>query len=120
MNNEEKKEQNIKSLFISLSLLVIFLFILFLGFLPKKNLKDTFLIAAVIYFVASLFWVISRFDGFTILRKVRKTIMRTIKTKEATELYNKKEEIKSSNIGVYATAAMSIALLITSAVINTL
>ena len=118
MNNDTKKEQNIKSLWISISLLVVFFVILFFGFLPKKSFKDTFLIASVIYSIFTIFWLISRFEAFTILKKVRVSAMRMIRSKETREYYDDKKEVKSSNIGLYVTAIVSVTLLIASIITN--
>ena len=118
MNKDTKKEQNIKSLWISISLLAVFLVILFFGFLPKKSFKDTFLVASVIYSVFTIFWLISRFEAFTILKKVKVSVMRMIRSKETREYYNDKNEIKSSNIGLYVTTTISVTLLIASIITN--
>ena len=116
---DNKVSQLLKSFWISLGLFVVFIFILMLGFLPGKKIVDTFLIASVMYVAFVLFWFISRLDGFTILRKVKKSVMNTIRSKETKEYYNK-EETKGSSIGLYVSLSLSCMLLAISATIDVL
>ena len=120
MNKNKEKDVDglLKAFWISLSLFIVFLIILFLGFLPNKEIKNTFLIASVIYFAFAMFWVVSRFDSFKLLRNIRKTILKTIRSKETRKYYDEKELVKSSNIGLYITISISTLLLIISIVID--
>ncbi len=122
MLNETENQLNtrIRSFWISVSLLLVFVLILLLGFLPVANFKTAFLTASIIYLSLVIFWFIARTDSFKFLKSFKKVALNITKSKETKEYEkeHKTEEVKADLIGVYISLGLAIALSLASILLD--